>query len=88
MTEEQIYREFASNYQVTPATSVFTYASGMSADNYTQADFTPVFRSSLNPSADLLKTATDFCAGGHEMCVYDYLVTEDARFAENTKTTQ
>ncbi|CAL1533934.1 unnamed protein product [Lymnaea stagnalis] len=88
MTEEQIYKNFAIAYQVTSSTTVFTYANGMTAANYTEPGYTPIFRSSLNPSAALLKNATDFCGVGQELCVYDYLVTGDTRFAQNTKTTQ
>ncbi|CAL1547142.1 unnamed protein product [Lymnaea stagnalis] len=88
MTEEQIYRNFANKYQVTANTSVFIYSNGMTAANYTKADFIPVFRSSLNISAALLKNATTFCGVGSELCIYDYLVTGDTRFAQNTKSTQ
>ncbi|CAL1533938.1 unnamed protein product, partial [Lymnaea stagnalis] len=88
MTEEQIYRNFATKYQVTTATSVFIYANGMTADNYTKAGFTPVFRSSFGNSSALFKEAVAVCGVGEELCIYDYLVTGDKRFAANTKSTQ
>ncbi|KAK6970572.1 mucin-like protein [Biomphalaria glabrata] len=86
LSERQIYQEFAKKWTVTSISSVFTYKPGETTDTYQHPDFTPMFRDEANPTQ--LAKAVEICGDANDACIFDYLATGDAAFAQVTKDTK
>lgn len=70
--------------EVTGENSVFTYPIGESAANYSYPNYVPYFLEDFN--ATLRQSAISLCGEGNDPCIFDYLITSDPSFAQNTKT--
>ncbi|XP_059169385.1 uncharacterized protein LOC131951116 [Physella acuta] len=84
LTERQIYYDFGKHWEVTAENSVFTYPIGESAANYSYPNYVPYFLEDFN--ATLRQSAISLCGEGNDPCIFDYLITSDPSFAQNTKT--
>ncbi|BFZ22776.1 hypothetical protein BsWGS_25813 [Bradybaena similaris] len=83
LSERDVFYKFARNWQVTTANSVFNYDQGESTTNYSHPEFVPMFFDEANETQ--VKEAEIVCRVKDDACIYDYLVTRDDRFAQNTK---
>lgn len=72
--------------QVTPESSVFTYSQGKTTADYQHLDFMPTFRDEADPAK--VAEAENFCGKGNDGCIFDYLVTNNANFAQHTRDAQ
>ena len=70
--------------QISEEESLFTYPPGMTTDDYSYPDHSPVFLDELLPNAD--PEIVEFCDGDPQ-CVYDYTETNDSSIANSTKMT-
>ncbi|KAH9523898.1 hypothetical protein Btru_047351 [Bulinus truncatus] len=83
LTERQIYQQFAPKWSVTSKNSVFIYRPGESTNTYQHPEFIPKFGDEINLSQS--KEAVSICGDKNSACKFDYLVTGDKEFAQNTK---
>ncbi|BFZ22541.1 hypothetical protein BsWGS_25580 [Bradybaena similaris] len=86
ITERQILFDFAHQYLVTEATSIFIYNKGESTMDYQHLEFVPEFLDETQPSQ--LADAKKLCGDSNTACIYDYIATGNADFARNTKDRQ
>lgn len=68
---------------ITKLTSVFTYDNGESTDDYQHPEFVPEFID----EADSVKMseAKTVCGEDNKACIGDFIATNNADFARNTK---
>ncbi|CAG5131219.1 unnamed protein product, partial [Candidula unifasciata] len=83
ITERQILHDFANQYLVTEATSVFIYNKGESTKDYQHPEFVPLFVDETDP--DRLAEAKRICGDNNKACIYDKIATGSTDFARNTK---
>ena len=69
---------------VDASSSVFTYPSGQSFQDFRDVSFTPVFEAVCSEEDE--QWVSDNC-GGNTLCRYDYCVTRDPSVAMNTAMT-
>ncbi|XP_059150387.1 mucin-like protein [Physella acuta] len=83
LTEKEIIKNFASQYLVTDATSVFILPPGKNISSYQHPEFTPFYSESASLSSKM--AAASLCGATNKACIYDYLATGDKVFASRTK---
>ncbi|KAH9523885.1 hypothetical protein Btru_047323 [Bulinus truncatus] len=83
LTERQIYQQLAPKWIVTSKNSVFIYRLRENTTTYQHSDFVPMFGDEidLNHSVE----AVSICGDNNSACKFDYFVTRDKEFAQNTK---
>ncbi|XP_055859624.1 uncharacterized protein LOC106051838 isoform X2 [Biomphalaria glabrata] len=83
LSHYDIFYEFAKKWEVTPATSVFLYKSDQNYLHYWHPDYVPMFENNLDRHQHT--NAVRLCGSSSHACIFDYLTTLDAKFAENSK---
>ncbi|KAH9523896.1 hypothetical protein Btru_047344, partial [Bulinus truncatus] len=83
LSERQIYQQFAPTWVVTSKNSVFMYSPGENTTTYQHPDFVPMFGDEINLSQSVDAVST--CGDTNSACKFDYLLTGDEAFAQNTK---
>ncbi|CAL1534458.1 unnamed protein product, partial [Lymnaea stagnalis] len=84
LTERQIFENFGKQWEVDATNTIFSYREGEGAADYSHPEFIPLFKDEVDESD--LSAAKEKC-GENDACIFDFLATGDATFAENTRST-
>lgn len=70
--------------RITQAESIFWYEEGTTSDTFQNPDYMPITLLDWD-SAQEEQAAEELC-DGDQACLYDFFVTKDTTFAQNTKS--
>ncbi|RDD39041.1 Mucin-like protein, partial [Trichoplax sp. H2] len=89
-TESQIYSGFGQPWKINFTDSLFTYPAGLTANNYTDPSFTPVFSENIQAlfgnNTEFYDQAVAQCGNNNE-CLFDAALTLNLNAAVNGKDT-
>ncbi|XP_059150292.1 uncharacterized protein LOC131937116 [Physella acuta] len=76
---------FAGSWRVGPDNSTFKYVGNHASLPFNQSDFSPLFSYQIQTNAAADSVEYKLCGADNKQCVFDYLVTQDVKFATNTR---
>nr|KAG5701543.1 hypothetical protein BaRGS_024793 [Batillaria attramentaria] len=85
LTEREVYYQFGPEWSVTDSTTVMRYGPREGHSDYDHPEFTPIFLD--EQPADVMQAAEDRCGTANIACVFDFIATGSAEFADASRET-